>query len=150
MKTKGIIVTKELLEVEGTIVGSTAEGCVLLWELQGQEYVELCEGTIITREEDNSGCPEEAFFPYRPYDLRLTLNDASICLISKYNAQEFNSRKEKDNEVTSFFEEFEKPYGIKSNVLGYLVNNDGNNIGYVEEHYVDCGSDDYMYTALYI
>jgi hypothetical protein len=82
--------------------------------------------------------------------MNIALNDASNVLISKYNAQEFDSREEKDNTVTSFFEDFEKPYGIKSNVLGYLINNDGDNIGYVEEHYVDSGSVDYLYTALYI
>jgi len=82
-------------------------------------------------------------------DLALTLSDASLAFIGKYDPQEFISREEKDKAVTTFFADFEKPYGVYSNILGYLTNYDGERIAYVEEHFADAGSDDYMYTAVY-
>ena len=63
--------------------------------------------------------------------------------------EEFCSREEKDKSVEEFFTEFEKPYGITTNVIGYIMDADTNeSIGYIEEHYVDSGSVDYYYTTL--
>lgn len=65
------------------------------------------------------------------------------------NCKEFSSKEEKDKSVEEFFARFEKPCGITSNVIGYIVDSATNeSIGYIEEHYVDSGSIDYYYTAL--
>ena len=56
-------ITKEKLEEKGKITDTTAEGTVQLWLMpDGTEYVVLCDNSIITREEDNTG---EPFFPTR-------------------------------------------------------------------------------------
>lgn len=62
---------------------------------------------------------------------------------------EFTSREQLANSVKEFFAYFEKPYGITSNVIGYVIDEDTNeSIAYIEEHYTDSGSDDYYYTQL--
>jgi len=62
---------------------------------------------------------------------------------------EFTNREELSDSVIAFFEEFEKPYGITSNTIGYVIDEDTNeSVGYIEEHYVDSGSVDYYYTQL--
>ena len=43
---------------------TTCNGTVQLVEFNGIEYVVLCDGTKITREEDNAYGEAEAFFPY--------------------------------------------------------------------------------------
>ena len=53
----------------------------------------------------------------------------------------------KDRAIEEFFEDFDKPYGITTNVIGYIVDDDGENVGVIEESYVDSGSVDYFYTA---
>lgn len=63
------------------------------------------------------------------------------------DCEEFTLRDLKDAAVENFFEEFEKPYGITSNVIGYILDKNNETIGYIEEHYVDSGSVDYYYTA---
>jgi hypothetical protein len=69
--------------------------------------------------------------------------------IDEVSFEEFTSREEKDNAINEFFADFEKPFGITTDVIGYLVDEDTNErIGYIEESYVDSGSVDYYYTAL--
>ena len=49
---------------EATIEATTAEGTCQLISWRDQEYVVLCDNTIITRKEDNAFGSSEAFFPY--------------------------------------------------------------------------------------
>jgi hypothetical protein len=65
------------------------------------------------------------------------------------NTVEFTSREDLEKSVEDFFSDFEKPYGITSNVIGYIIDEDTNeSVGYIQEHYVDSGSVDYYYTEL--
>ena len=53
---------------EATIEATTAEGTCQLISWRDQEYVVLCDNTVITREEDNAFGLLEAFFPYNKGD----------------------------------------------------------------------------------
>ena len=65
------------------------------------------------------------------------------------NTVEFTSGEDLEKSVEEFFQDFEKPYGITSNVIAYIIDEDTNeSIGYIQEHYVDSGSVDYYYTEL--
>lgn len=65
------------------------------------------------------------------------------------NTVEFTSREDLEKSVEEFFQDFEKTYGITSNVIGYIIDEDTNeSVGYIQEHYVDSGSVDYYYTEL--
>lgn len=62
---------------------------------------------------------------------------------------EFSSNEEKENAINQYFQDFDQPYRIESNVIGYLIDEEtGDQLGFIEEHYIDSGSEDYYYTAV--
>lgn len=54
---------------EAQALESKYDGTCVLWHIQGHDtqYVELCDGSIITQDEDNEKDP---IFPYDKYDYR--------------------------------------------------------------------------------
>lgn len=50
------------LREKGKWIDTALEGTCQLWELDGVEYVVLCDNTVITRAEDNAD--NDAVFPY--------------------------------------------------------------------------------------
>ena len=68
------------------------------------------------------------------------------------DCEEFTDREVKDLYVANWFFEYTKDdpmtEPIHTNVIGYIYNDYNERIGYIEEHYMDSGSVDYIYTAL--
>jgi hypothetical protein len=68
------------------------------------------------------------------------------------DCEEFTDREAKDLAVVNWFNELkdsdELTDSIHTNVIGYILDDEGERIGYIEEHYIDSGSVDYYYTAL--
>lgn len=77
-----------------------------------------------------------------------TINTNGYTNIDKVEFEQFLTKEEKNTAVVEYFEAFENR-NVKSNVIGYVLDDINNErIGYIEEHYVDSGSDDYYYTAV--
>lgn len=52
----------DYLREKGKLIDAALEGTCQLWEVDGVEYVVLCDNTVITRAEDNAD--NDAIFPY--------------------------------------------------------------------------------------
>jgi hypothetical protein len=65
------------------------------------------------------------------------------------NFNQFSNIEEKDKSVADFFSGFDSEDGvITSSIIGRVLNEENEEIGYCEEHYMDSGSDDYHYTVV--
>lgn len=69
--------------------------------------------------------------------------------IDRVQYSEFFNINDKVKSVNEYFQNFDQPFNIISNVIGYLIDEEtGDQLGYIEEHYIDSGSEDYYYTAV--
>jgi hypothetical protein len=81
-------------------------------------------------------------------ELLLTVNEASLSLYSSYHGiVDCSSNSDCYGYVNRFFRDNFEGGIVKSNRLGIMKNNQGEQVGIIEEHYIDSGSEDYVYTC---
>jgi len=61
--------------------------------------------------------------------------------------EQFKDEEGKAQYVAEFFS-YNGMHHIYSNIVGYVVDEQGITIGYMEESFIDSGSDDYVFTVV--
>lgn len=78
--------TKQELEQKGELIDTANEGTSQLWQVGNEEYVVLCDNTVITRDEDEKFA-EGPIFP-RPLDI-IHCGDVTACFTNEEKADAF-------------------------------------------------------------